>query len=139
VLDRPIALRLRGALCVALSLQGATLNNEEFNKKVVLLKRLGLAAAVGFALILAWVAMNPEATEPPAYIFLAFPLVMPVVVYLVLLTIWHWKSRYRGGHSNLWGGLLVIEASGWFKLIYLFRHIIPDYRGTGRYARESKS
>jgi hypothetical protein len=78
---------------------------------------------------------NDAKRAPSAFLFLGFLLIVPAVVYLVLLTLWHWKSRYRGRHSNLWGGLLVIETSGWSKLVYLFRHIIPDYRGTGRYAR----
>ena len=63
--------------------------------------------------------------------------VVPAALYLVLLTIWHWKGRYRGTHSSLWGGLLVVETSGWFKLVYLFRHIIPDARNTGRYAKNA--
>ncbi len=29
---------------------------------------------------------------------------------------------------------LVIEVSGWFKVIYLLRHFFPDARKTGRYA-----
>jgi hypothetical protein len=35
--------------------------------------------------------------------------------------------------------LLVFEASGWFKLVYLFRHILPDWRGKGRYSRAPTS
>ena len=58
----------------------------------------------------------------------------PGAVNLCLVTIWHWKERYRGKHSDLWGGLILIETTGWFKLVYLFRYIIPDARGTGRYA-----
>lgn len=59
---------------------------------------------------------------------------VPGFIYLFMVTIWHWKSRYRGSHSDLWGALLLIEASGWFKVVYLFRHIIPDARQSGRYA-----
>jgi hypothetical protein len=47
--------------------------------------------------------------------------------------LWHWKDRYRGRHSDLWGALLLIETTGWFKLVYLVRHLIPDIRNTGRY------
>ena len=64
--------------------------------------------------------------------------IVPGFFYLFVVTIWHWKARYRGNHSDLWGALLLIETSGWFKLVYLFRHIIPDARHSGRYAiRES--
>lgn len=59
---------------------------------------------------------------------------VPGFLYLFICTIWHWKDRYRGNHSDLWGALLMIESSGWFKLVYLFRHIVPDARQVGRYA-----
>jgi len=66
-------------------------------------------------------------------------LFVPGAGYLLLVTIWHWKERYRGRHSDLWGGLILLETTGWFKLIYLFRHIIPDARGTGRYAPSDRT
>ena len=68
-----------------------------------------------------------------------WPLVMGVVlclpgfVYTYVVTIWHWKERYRGTHSDLWGAILLIETSGWFKLVYFFRHLLPDVRQRGRY------
>jgi hypothetical protein len=62
-------------------------------------------------------------------------LVLPVVFHAILITIWHWKSRYKGRHSKLWGALLVLENTGWSKLIYFFRHVLPDRRNRGRYAR----
>ena len=65
----------------------------------------------------------------------AFLFAAPLLVWAYILTIWHWKDRYIGRHSDLWGAILLIETSSWFKLIYLFRHIIPDTRGTGRYLR----
>jgi hypothetical protein len=58
----------------------------------------------------------------------------PFILHATLLTLWHWKSRYRGKHSMLWGALLIFEASGWFKLIYLFRHVFADRNSRGRYA-----
>ena len=58
--------------------------------------------------------------------------VLPCFLYVYVLTILHWKARYRGQHSDLWGVLLLLEASGWFKLIYFFRHILPDMRHGGR-------
>src|ERR1035441_3904808 len=60
-------------------------------------------------------------------------LFLPAFVYFYVLTIWHWKDRYKGKHSDLWGALLLIETSGWFKLVYLFRHLLPDALGSGRY------
>jgi hypothetical protein len=75
--------------------------------------------------------------RPPALLLfgLAFLLMAPFVFYLVILTIWHWKGRYRGTHSDVWGAVLIIETSGFLKLVYLFRHLIPDARRTGRYRR----
>ncbi len=56
------------------------------------------------------------------------------MICLPFFTIWHWKGRYIGEHSDLWGGLLLVETSGWMKLVYLFRHMLPDLRREGRYA-----
>jgi hypothetical protein len=64
--------------------------------------------------------------------------IVPVAFYLVVLTLWHWKSRYRGDHSNLWGAVLVLETSLLGKLVYLFRHLIPDARKSGRYAASTQ-
>jgi hypothetical protein len=59
-------------------------------------------------------------------------LFLPAFVYAYVVIIWHWKDRYRGNHSDLWGALIVIETGSWMKLVYLFRHLIPDMRQTGR-------
>jgi hypothetical protein len=66
-------------------------------------------------------------------------LFLPGFVYLYVLTIWHWKDRYKGRHSDLWGALLLIETSGWFKLVYLFRHLLPDAIETLRYSDPDSS
>jgi hypothetical protein len=63
----------------------------------------------------------------------ALGLFLPLSVYICVVALWHWKARYRGNHSDLWGALMMIETSGWSKLVYIFRHLIPDMRGTGRY------
>jgi len=60
-------------------------------------------------------------------------LIVPGCIYAYVLTIWHWKDRYRGGHSDLWGALILIETSGWMKLVYIFRHVLPDMNHSGRY------
>ena len=59
---------------------------------------------------------------------------LPSFLYTYIVIIWHWKGRYRGNHSDLWGALILLETSGWMKLVYFFRHLIPDMRQTGRYA-----
>jgi len=66
-------------------------------------------------------------------------LFLPGFLYLYVLTIWHWKDRYKGRHSDLWGALLLIETSGWFKLVYLFRHLLPDAIETVRYGEPDSS
>lgn len=76
---------------------------------------------------------------PLALALTGIVLFIPGAAYLLLVTIWHWKERYRGKHSDLWGGLILLETTGWFKIVYLFRHIIPDARGTGRYASLDKT
>jgi len=63
----------------------------------------------------------------------AFGLFLPAFVYVYVVILWHWKARYRGQHSDFWGAVLLIETSGWSKVIYLLRHLLPDMRKTGRY------
>ena len=124
------------------------MTDAEFQATILLLKRLGWLALVGALLLAAVLAaagvsgahtltLTLNATQQTMAMVGVF-CIIPALVYLVLLTIWHWKGRYRGTHSNLWGGLLIIETSGWFKIVYLFRHIIPDVRRTGRYAPKAK-
>jgi hypothetical protein len=43
--------------------------------------------------------------------------VVPCFLFTYVLTILHWKSRYKGDHSDLWGVLLLIETSGWLKIV----------------------
>ncbi len=118
--------------------RGFAVTDALFFSKVSLLKRLGWLSVAGVAIIAGAFALGTDAAHPkePFALVGAFA-VVPAVVYFVIFTIWHWKGRYRGSHSDLWGALLLVETSGWFKLIYLFRHIIPDARGTGRYVRDS--
>jgi len=97
------------------------------------LKNLGFVALLGLIFVVAGLLANGRLI-PTVLIVCGFLLVAPGFFYLFAVTIWHWKARYRGNHSDLWGALLLIETSGWFKLVYLFRHIIPDARHSGRYA-----
>ncbi len=116
------------------------MTDSEFQAKYTLLKRLAWLALAGIVLLCVVTALGDDQLRP--YVGLAVlgaVCIVPVVFYLVMLTLWHWKGRYRGARSNLWGAMLVIEASGWLKLVYLFRHIIPDARKTGRYAANAPS
>ncbi|MFY9855348.1 MAG: hypothetical protein WAK26_15865, partial [Terracidiphilus sp.] len=45
----------------------------------------------------------------------AFVLILPAFIYIYVIVIWHWKNRYRGEHSDLWGAIILIETSGWMK------------------------
>ena len=105
--------------------------DKRFRRLAVLLK-LGLVAIPLF--ITSMFLGDTIASKVLAVV--ALLCVLPVLVYFYCLTILHWKSRYRGEHSDFWGIILLIESSGWFKLIYLFRHMLPDMRCTGRYAKE---
>ena len=105
-----------------------------FEKRFATLEILGWMALVGGVLLIVGLLIANETLQVLALV-LAAVLLVPLVVWLVILPIWHWKERYRGNHGDLWGALLLIETSGWFKIIYWFRHVIPDWRGTGRYSR----
>jgi hypothetical protein len=87
----------------------------------------------GLAILLPW--MFSSNTPPVALIVTGSVLFIPGAIYLTLVTIWHWKDRYRGRHSDLWGGLIMLETTGWFRIAYLFRHVMADARGKGRYGR----
>lgn len=101
--------------------------------RIAATKKFGIAAIFGLALILAAFAPKEDQYKY-SLIFVGVLLIIPFMIHETLFTIWHWKRRYRGEHSDLWGALLVIETSGWFKIVYWFRHILPDWRGTGRYS-----
>jgi len=99
--------------------------DQQFDAHMERLKFLGLLAALGFAGFLALGAIG-ESSLAPLLFAVAFLLMAPFLIYLVILIIWHWKARYRGTHSDLWGAFLIIETSGLTKLVYTFRHLIPD-------------
>lgn len=105
----------------------------ELEAKFATLKRLGRVALVG--LVAGALAFTVSAEMLQVLLALAAAgLILPLIGYLVVFTIWHWKGRYIGSHSNLWGALLLIETSGWFKVIYFFRHMLADLRQDGRYS-----
>ena len=109
-----------------------------WERRFRLLRRLSIFAAAGLPFLV--VAAFSESGR--VAIFCAVTgvlLVLPGFVYFYILTIWHWKGRYKGHHSDLWGALLLIETSGWFKLVYLFRHLLPDAMETIRYGDPGSS
>jgi hypothetical protein len=96
------------------------------------LRKLFFAALAGIIPMIASFVVQSEGIRV-FFVILSILLISPVLFYLVVFTLWHWKGRYIGGHSNLWGALLLIETSGWMKLVYFVRHMLPDLRGEGRY------
>ena len=104
------------------------------SEKITMTKKFGWAGLGGLALIIIGLPLpNDWLLLRLLLFFSAVVLFIPFVVYINILTIWHWKRRYRGEKSDLWGAILLLETSGWFKIIYWFRHILPDWRGSGRY------
>jgi hypothetical protein len=97
------------------------------------MKRLAIFAGAGllFLVVAAFRGRGPLAIFCGVTGVVLF---LPGFLYVYVLTIWHWKDRYKGRHSDLWGALLLIETSGWFKLVYLFRHLLPDAMETVRYS-----
>ena len=101
--------------------------------RIAMTKKYGLAALAGAALVA--VEFSPKRMEYMVPLIVIGAIMMvPFFIHETIFTIWHWKRRYRGEHSDLWGALLVLETSGWFKIVYWFRHILSDWRGTGRYS-----
>ena len=105
------------------------MNREEWYKsKWAYLKRFAWMGLIGFIFIIVFAVTQVE-------IFgIGIFLVLPLFFWLVLMPLLHWKDRYIGRKSTLWGALLLLETSGWFKIIYWFRHILPDWKRSGRYA-----
>jgi hypothetical protein len=102
-----------------------------WGKRFKLIRAFGWFALAG--LLFAIVAVLTSDDVRLSMTIFAALFFLPAFVYCYVIVIWHWKDRYRGNHSDLWGALILIETSGWLKLVYLFRHIIPDMRQTGRY------
>ena len=108
-----------------------------FANKFRILVRLAKLALVAIPLLVLAAILHSHSPWPQLLVVLAVFSFLPCFIYAYVLTILHWKSRYRGTHGDLWGVLLLLETSGWFKLIYIFRHIRPDMRGRGRYSHDN--
>jgi len=99
-----------------------------FRGKWLYLKRFALLTAAGGVLIVFGVSAENRWLLVPGIL-----LIIPLMFWLVLVPLFHWKDRYKGERSGLWGALLLIETSGWFKIVYWLRHILPDWKKSGRY------
>ena len=106
------------------------MNREEwFEAHWKYLRRFGPLAIAG-----AVVAAIGAVVQRDWVLALGFLLVIPWLLWIVLIPIFHWKDRYVGEHNKLWGALLVVETSGWTKIVYWLRHVLPDRSRSGRYA-----
>lgn len=107
------------------------LRKEWFESKFRLLKKffyLGLAGVVGLIVCLSTGLEN----------FVVIPIFMlvPLIFWLAFIPVLHWKDRYKGSHTNVWGCFLVFETSGWSKILYWFMHVLPDRNRSGQYRDE---
>jgi len=102
-----------------------------WNTRFRRVKTLGLLSLVGLV-----VATLGYLTSQPLLV-IGLLMVVPGFAYVYVITILHWKDRYIGKHSDAWGLLLLLETTGWLKLVYIFRHVLVDARKSGRYATPS--
>lgn len=102
-------------------------------RKFEILRVLGWAALAGLLPLMAAIFLAGTARSTALTVGLF--LVLPAIVFAYVLTILHWKARYKGRHSDFWGVVLIIETSGLFKIIYFVRHLLPDMNGWGRYRK----
>jgi hypothetical protein len=101
--------------------------------RIGMTKKYGMSAIAGVSFIAIGIVFKENSKLLPL-IFIGMLMLIPFLIHETIFPVWHWKRRYRGEHSDLWGALLVIETSGLLKLVYWFRHILPDWHGTGRYS-----
>jgi cyanate permease len=109
------------------------MRDEWLQQRIAMTKKFGLAALTGFALSVIPFSLK-QTDYKVSLVVVGVLMTIPFFIRETVFVIWHWKRRYRGQHRDLWGALLVIETSGWFKILYWFRPILPDWRGTGRYS-----
>lgn len=102
--------------------------NDWFAPKWLWLKKFAWMGAAGAAIFIACLALGRSELS-----MIGLVLTAPLIVWLAVIPILHWKDRYIGQRSGLWGGILVVETSGWSKLVYWFRHVLPDWRQADRY------
>src|SRR6516225_7688285 len=103
-----------------------------FANKFRILCKLAKVALLAFPCFFAAILLRSHLALSELCFVLGMLVAFPCLIYGYVLTILHWKARYRGNHSDLWGVLLLLEASSWCKVIYVFRHLLPDMKGRGR-------
>ena len=108
--------------------------NERWKKRFKLIRLLGWLALIGMPFLIA--AFLTKDFIKTFCAVAGILLILPAFLYVYVTVIWHWKDRYRGKHSDLWGALILLETSGWMKIVYFLRHIIPDMYQSGRYRLE---
>jgi hypothetical protein len=92
---------------------GVRVRGPWFDEKISMTKKLGLAALFGAVPIIGGLLLRGRWLLPKTMLlFGAAILIIPVVFYLNILTIEHWKRRYKGEKSDFWGAILLIETSG---------------------------
>ncbi|MBL4616371.1 MAG: hypothetical protein JKY46_01630 [Robiginitomaculum sp.] len=101
--------------------------NEWFKAKWIYMRRSFLSALLGVALLVLSAVLKIDILVVGILLF------VPLLGGLVVIPLLHWKDRYIGEKSTLWGVVLLIETSGWGKLIYWFRHLLPDWKRSGQY------
>jgi ABC-type dipeptide/oligopeptide/nickel transport system permease subunit len=104
----------------------------DYSNRFKILKKLFIPFLIGVVFLIVACFLKEE-NGRNLIAFLGAILALPCFIYSYILTILHWKERYTGDKSTLWGILLLVETSGWFKLVYIFRHLLPDLRSRGRY------
>lgn len=120
-----------------------------FKSKWKWLKRFGVAALAGVLLMIAGGILlsrlpqddvtSPAAAGGQALLIAGILACVPLIFWLSFIPILHWKDRYRGTHSNIWGALMVFETSGWTRVVYWFVHVLTDANGRGVYAEKDQT
>jgi hypothetical protein len=103
---------------------------DKWPRRFELMRGFGWLTAVSAAFFFVALFFPAEYRVWPVVFGVLF--LFPFLVYTYVVVIWHWKERYQGKHSDLWGALILIETSGWMKIVYFFRHILPDMKRTER-------
>jgi hypothetical protein len=83
----------------------------KWEKRFANLRLLGWLVLTGLPLLIA--AALTSGTLQKFCCIAGLLLILPGMIYSYVLVILHWKDRYRGRHSDLWGVLILIETSGW--------------------------
>jgi hypothetical protein len=79
--------------------------------RITMTKKYGLAAVAGLALI-AFGFIFKEDFKMLPLIFIGILMLFLFFIHETVFTVWHWKRRYRGEHSDPWGAIFVIETLG---------------------------